>query len=405
MANEITYSRIRHLLPDIWESVLDYLQYNTFMPGLVKTFSDMSGFQPRDVSEYIEGTLQDNLGELEDLVPNLYDRRLLSQIRPKEVGAQYLITDRRTESDDANIVADAARSLGYMMSKKMETDLMAQFPNLTGGLVNKANASLLWSDIYAARTALAMAAVPAPYTVVLHELQWHDLATAANIAGSSLQPLLTVRDDIQSQYYKKSLNDMNFFVSGLVPVNGSDDATGAMFNAEAIAFDLRRAPRIEPFRDPSLRAGELNLTSVYGVAAWRPSWGIQIVSDATGLVTSVTTASGLQISGTVDDPTFATGGTATFTFTVTNAGTVTSTGILVTFTVDSDFVYSSDSESMGAFSSSAKTWSGFDLAPGQTAVIILKYVCNGDGNMVGTVTSATPTVTGTPVATVAIDVS
>lgn len=404
MANEITYARIRHLLPDIWENVLDYLQYNTFMPSLVRTFSDMSGFQPRDVSEYIEGTVQDNLGELTDLTPTLYERRLLSQIRPKEIGAQYLITDRRTESDDAQIVADAAKSLGYMMGKKIETDLMATFGGFTGGLVNKSGSSLLWSDIYAARTALAMAAVPPPYKVVLHELQWHDLATAANIAGSSLQPLLTVRDDIQSQYYKKSMNDMDFFVSGLVPLS-STDAVGGMFSTDAIAFDMRRAPRIEPFRDPSLRAGELNATTVYGYGNWRPKFGIKIVSDATGLVTAVTTASGLQISGAADHVAFATGGTAVFTFTVTNAGLVTSQNILVTFTVDSDFVYTSSSPSIGSFDSTTKLWSGIDLAVGQTAVIILTYVCNGDGNMVGTVTSATPTVTGTPAATVAIDVT
>jgi hypothetical protein len=61
---------------------------------------------------------------------------------------------------------------------------------------------------------------------------------------------------------------------------------------------------------------------------------------------------------------------------------------------------------MGVFSSTAKTWNGFELAPGQTAIILLTYDINGAGAMVATVTSATPTPSpATPSATVTLTYS
>ena len=48
----------------------------------------------------------------------------------------------------------------------------------------------------------------------------------------------------------------------------------------AIAYDLRRDVRLEPERDASKRAWELNLTMMYAHGVWRPLWGVQIIHDA-----------------------------------------------------------------------------------------------------------------------------
>jgi hypothetical protein len=56
--------------------------------------------------------------------------------------------------------------------------------------------------------------------------------------------------------------------------------TAGIFSPLALALDVRRAPRIEPERDASRRATELNLSSVYAHGVWRPKYGVQLISDA-----------------------------------------------------------------------------------------------------------------------------
>ncbi len=74
---------------------------------------------------------------------------------------------------------------------------------------------------------------------------------------------------------------VNIFLTSNITIDGSDDAVAAIFSRPAIAFDNRRAPRLEPERDASRRGWELNLTSVYAHGMWRETYGVQIISDAT----------------------------------------------------------------------------------------------------------------------------
>jgi len=61
---------------------------------------------------------------------------------------------------------------------------------------------------------------------------------------------------------------------------GSNYAVGAMFTRDAMAFDLRRGLRIEPDRDASLRASELNATMIHAHGVWRADRGVVLKSDA-----------------------------------------------------------------------------------------------------------------------------
>jgi uncharacterized repeat protein (TIGR01451 family) len=140
---------------------------------------------------------------------------------------------------------------------------------------------------------------------------------------------------------------MNFYVTGLLSIDGSDDAIGGIYAREALVLDMRRGFRIEPFRDPSLRATELNATMVFAHGVWRPTRGIKIISDALAPGSSVSQTSTLVVTGFGDDLSTSAGQDEHFTFTVTNTGTTVARDILVTFTVDSDFTYLDDAPSHG----------------------------------------------------------
>ena len=277
MANETTYALISSLLPDVYEAALMYAQESFVMPQLVTTYTDQTGMQDRNISEYATGTVTTGLGETTDLTTQQLDRSLLSTLTPAEIGTQFVITDRRLDSDDVDILADLSQHIGYTIFKQIEDDLVGHFQNFTGGSVGAASTALTWDHVYAARSILAQANVPPPYNLVLSEYQYYDLATAANIAALSAAAPLKVRDDIQSRYYIASVGDIDIFTTSVMTPGTS--VYGGMFSRGALALDIRRAMRIELQRDASLRATEVNATAIYAHGLRRPLWGVSVLSD------------------------------------------------------------------------------------------------------------------------------
>jgi hypothetical protein len=74
--------------------------------------------------------------------------------------------------------------------------------------------------------------------------------------------------------------NMQWFVNANISVDGSDDVINAVFNPQALAFDSRKAPMMEPERDASLRAWELNFTAGYAYGVRRNTFGVKYTCDA-----------------------------------------------------------------------------------------------------------------------------
>lgn len=277
MANETTYALISSLLPDVYEAALMYAQESFVMPQLVTVYTDQTGMQARKFSEYAPGTVATGLGETDDLTTQALARSLLATLTPAEIGTQFIVTDRRLDSDDVDILADLSQHIGYTIFRQIEEDLVGHFENFTGGSVGTGGAPLTWARIYAGRARLAAANVPPPYNLVLSEYQYYDLATAANLAGLSAAAPLRVRDEIQSRYYVASVGDIDIYTTSAIAAGTT--VYGGMFNRAALALDIRRAMRIELQRDASLRSTEVNATAIYAHGLRRDAWGITIESD------------------------------------------------------------------------------------------------------------------------------
>lgn len=218
MANESTFALIQDLLPDIWESALFYAEAGFVMPRLVTTYSDMTGMVPRKISEYVETAVTDNLGETTDLSSALkeFDRNLRQTLTPKEIGKQFIITDRRVESDLENVLADAARDLGYTMGKQVESDILAQFADFQGGSFGDESTDMSMELIFAARATLEAANIPGPYFTVIHPYQFFQLWQAFNNLSNPAP--LPVRAVANQSYYVTNIADVSIIVSTLVPV-------------------------------------------------------------------------------------------------------------------------------------------------------------------------------------------
>lgn len=270
----------------IYEDAMFIAREQNIMASLVTTFNDRSGLASRSASEYNQATFP-VVGESDDLASQAFTPSVISTLTPFERAAQFFITDSRIESDPWNVIqADAARELGSGLANTVERDLVGTFPNLTGGTAGTAGSAMTWGYLANAVAILRANNVPGPYYCVLHPYQAHDLVIATpNVAAQAGMMNAPQAGDRVFQGGLLSglgapLGLAGIFTSSNIDVDSQDDAIGAVFSPSAIALDVRRAPRMEPDRDPSRRGIELNISTVYAAGVWRPNYGVKVISDA-----------------------------------------------------------------------------------------------------------------------------
>ena len=261
----------------IYEDAMFVARENELMSSLVTNLSGQ-GIAPRVASEYSTATIS-AVNDDDDLTSQSFKPTVLSTLTPSEVGAQYLITDQRMESDPMSVMQSAAQELGFAMANKIENDLLSNFSSFTGGTAGVAGSTLTWGRFFAAVSQLRAQNAPGPYYAVMHPYQWHDLSKEAAISG--LQNAPAFGDAVMANRVVGRAYDTSIFISSNVDINASDDATAGIFAPMALALDVRRAPRIERERDASRRADEINLSAVYAHGTWRPKFGVQLISDCT----------------------------------------------------------------------------------------------------------------------------
>jgi len=216
MANETTYARVEHLLPVIKELTLDYMRTSFVMPQTVKVFADTTSWVDREVDAYFDDSLDvmDNLGETEDLAATEIIRELKNRLTPKEIGKQYILTDRRNESE-AGMVARAVRGLGYTMGRKLERDLFGVLPSLQGGSYGDATNRMSLDLLYWARSAMEGAGLAGPFYTVLHPWQYRDIHK--ELTDLSQPAVLSIREQASRQYQIVQVADFTIILSNNVP--------------------------------------------------------------------------------------------------------------------------------------------------------------------------------------------
>ena len=271
-------SDIGTFVQTIYEDAMMVARDNNLMAQLVTAFMDRSGTAARTRSEY--GTAVINtISEVDDLTSQAFTPATANTLTPAEVGAQFLITDTRVESDPFGVRNDASLELGLSMGQSIEKNLLSNFSSLTGGTVGAAGTVITWGHFFAMLTRLRAQNAPLPYNFVCHPYQWHLLGKAV-APGATVTNGEVIQNAVLQNFYVGSVSGVNIFTSANIAIDTNVDAYCAMFARQAIGIDWRRAPRIEPERDASRRAWELNLSGLYAHGVWRPKFGIQGLFDA-----------------------------------------------------------------------------------------------------------------------------
>lgn len=266
---------------NIYEDAVFVARDQSLATRLVRVFRDGRGDQTRSVTTYPEIT-PTTVNEGDDFsAPTSFDKTLLSTLTPAEYMAQVIITDRRLETDPQNTRQDAALELGMAFAKYIDTQIFSNFASLTGGTLGSLGGTMLWGYLLAAEARLRDANVPRPHYAVLHPYAWHDLATVASVSAT-VTNAPAFQDEVMRRYYVANAAGLDgIFISSNLTESGGTGAYSAVFNPNAIAYDPRRDVRIEPERDASKRAWELNATVLFAHGVWRPAWGITVAHDIT----------------------------------------------------------------------------------------------------------------------------
>jgi hypothetical protein len=250
------------------------------MSTLVTTFSDRTGDEDRSNARYPQFTAT-AVAEVDDYSnASRFDKTLLNTLTPGEIMTQSILTDRRVATDPQAARRDCSIELGAAIADKVEQDLLGNFSSLTAGTIGAAGTTITWEHFFAARTVLRGNKVPGPYICVLHEYQWHQLATAVAMTSTVTNIPAGMVNDVNRRFYIGTVADVDIFTTANISVDADDDAYGAMYNRDAIALDVRRAPRLEPERDASARAFELNFSMHYAHGVWYDDMGVQMLFDA-----------------------------------------------------------------------------------------------------------------------------
>ena len=194
-----------------------------------------------------------------------------------EVGAQVLLTDMAAMGA-GNPADELGTVLGNAIATKMDQDIIALFDGFSNSL-GATTTELTAAYLFQAAATLRANKAPGRLVGVFHPYQTYALKanltnTFANPNGGDLQ------NEAMRNGYVGTIAGIDIFESANVTVDGSGDAKGAIFAPEAIAVAMKRDFEIEPQRDASNRAFELNATAVYGVGELDDDYGVEMYFDA-----------------------------------------------------------------------------------------------------------------------------
>lgn len=280
-----TYAQTRYAddtsyIDNIHEEAFLVVRAQNLLAPTVLSFTDATGMQPRDVTQYAATTMR-AAAEGEDVTPEQFTRSALSTLTPARHANQIFITDQNIATNNQDVAANAALELGASAAKDVDVAIGSDFTSLTGGTVGTSSGTLTMTSVSRAVAILRTGSVPGPYYCVLHPYQWQRIfeANTAYNAAFSMAPAFQDRM-IQNYFVTQLLGDVTFVITPNLTVT-SNYTTGALYAPSALGLDIRKAYNLRPERDESKEGVELNASMWYAHGVWRPLRGVQLVGVAT----------------------------------------------------------------------------------------------------------------------------
>jgi hypothetical protein len=273
-----TVSSMASLFNSIYEDAIFVAREDSLMINLVTTYSAQGNasrilpiYPTLSASEVAEGVDYAN--------PIEWTKAGQMTLTPAEVMTQVILTDARINTDPDDARRDAAIEMGGAIATKIDADLAALMGSFTTDK-GASGSALTLKRCAAGLAVLRNSKVKPPFFFVLHPYGWFDIWVELGQPAATNAFLGETANQAMRDYAVMSMLGAQWFTSANAATSGSD-ATSGVFNRQALAYDVREAPTMEPERDASLRAWELNMRATYAKGVRRADHGIELTHDAT----------------------------------------------------------------------------------------------------------------------------
>ena len=224
----------------------------------------------------------------------------LVTVTTAEAGGQVVITDVAVDDLNDDIMRLIGEGLANAYMNRVDNDLTSLFSGLDAGY-GGATTTFVAGWIAAAHARLLNATRPTigKLVTVVHPYQFYDVASdiaalnagtwrkitgtpsVGDVPGGSIAGLT---QEVWEKYLVNQLFGMDIVVDPTISVSSSA-SYGAVFAERAMIYLKYKAPEMEPERDASLRATELNYVGRYGKGERDGTWGFYLHSETSAPLT------------------------------------------------------------------------------------------------------------------------
>jgi hypothetical protein len=189
--------------------------------------------------------------------------------------AAHRITDMLQGSASGNVLSQLGEQSGRAIAESVDSMVFSKFSSFVEA-GPAAGAELTVDHILRAVSELRSRKLVGPFYAILNPKQAYALKKelAITVGAAALSNL---GNQVLTAGYIGTIAGVQLFESGLVTVDGSGDAVGAIFAPSAIGFAARGTIGIEA----AARATDLVLTAQAGASLIMPTHGMKLTSDAT----------------------------------------------------------------------------------------------------------------------------
>lgn len=198
----------------------------------------------------------------------------------------HRITNMLRDSASADVFAQLGDQSGRAIAESLDSQVFSLFDDVSGNTailtqsVGSAGNDNTAADIMKAAAILRGNKLTGPFYAVLHPKQAYGIK--ANLtAVTSYAASTNAGNEALTMGYIGELAGVRIFESALVPVDGSDDATGCVFAASAFGHAMRGTIDVAQQYMAKERATDLVLTGVAGAQILQASHAVRVIGDTT----------------------------------------------------------------------------------------------------------------------------
>ena len=271
-------SDLNSLFNNIYDRALFAAREMNVMLQLVTLYT-ATGYADRKIGQWAQITAASVAEGVDFAGATTFSKSVLATLTPGEVIAQSVLTDVMYETDPDDAMRSCVQELGNAVATKIDTDLAGDFASFSTDVGPGAGQAATLAKFGVGQSILRNNKVTNPIYAVLHPYAWHDIWVLLGQPAATQAYLGDTANQALRDFYVGNFLNMTWVVNANIAADASDDAVSGIFNPGALAFDSRKAPTLEPERDSSLRAWELNMVGGYAHGVRRPTFGVKYTCD------------------------------------------------------------------------------------------------------------------------------